>query len=83
LPVPSEFLKHYLSPRINPRQLLEEIEQWAGIPKEEWINLDQNKSDQLKVEILDKLQPVCWQFYTECFQVSKKLISSELTNLPE
>jgi hypothetical protein len=76
-PVPADFLKHYLSPRINPRQLLSEIEQWAGIPKQEWMNLDQNKSDQLKTEILDKLQPVCWQFYTECFQVSKKLTSSD------
>jgi hypothetical protein len=80
-PVPSEFLKHYLSPRINPRQFLENIEQWVGTTKEQWVSLDNNELSRLRTEMILRLQPECLQFYTECFQVNKKLASSDFTNL--
>lgn len=80
-PLPTEFLKHYLSPRLNPRQFLEEIEQWAGVTKEQWASLENNELSQLRSEIILRLQPECLQFYTECFQINKKLISRDFTDL--
>lgn len=79
-PVPADFLKHYLSPRINALEFLSGIEQWLGSSRYEWVNLDESESGHLKQEILIRLQPVCWDFYTECFQVRKKLTSSDFTN---
>lgn len=76
-PVPANFLKHYLSPRINAVEFLSEIERWLGSSRYEWVNLDESESGHLKQEILIRLQPVCWDFYTECFQVQKKLSSSD------
>ncbi len=79
-PMPADFLKHYLSPRINALELLDEIEQWVGSSRYEWVNLNEIDSLRLKQEILIRLQPVCWDFYTECFQVRKKLSSSDFSN---
>ena len=76
-PIPADFLKHYLSPRINPLGFLKEIEQWLGSSRYEWVNLDEIDSLRLRQEILIRLQPICWNFYTECFQVQKKLSSSD------
>ena len=76
-PVPGDFLKHYLSPRINALGFLKEIEQWLGSNRYEWVNLDEIDSLRLRQEILIRLQPICWNFYTECFQVQKKLSSSD------
>lgn len=77
-PVPADFLKQYLSPRINASQFLEEIEQWTGISRYQWVSLDQNELSCLKSEILLQLQPTCFEFYTECFQVNKKLSNNDL-----
>ncbi len=79
-PVPGDFLKQYLSPRINALEFLKEIEQWLGSSRYEWVNLDEIDSLRLRQEILIRLQPVCWDFYTECFQVRKKLSSSDFSN---
>lgn len=76
-PVRGDFLKHYLSPRINALGFLKEIEQWLGSDRYEWVNLDEIDSLRLRQEILIRLQPICWNFYTECFQVQKKLSSSD------
>ena len=80
-PVPADFLKQYLSPRINAFQFLEEIEEWTGATRYQWVNLDTKELSRLKSEILMRLQPVCCQFYTECFQVHKHLNTSNSSNL--
>lgn len=80
-PVPTDFLKQYLSPRINAYQFLEEIEEWTGVTRDQWVNLDTNELSSLKSEILMRLQPVCWKFYIECFQVNKHLNISNSTSL--
>lgn len=77
-PVPADFLKQYLSPRINASQFLEEIEQWTGISRYQWVSLDQNELSRLKSEILIRLEPKCFEFYSECFQVNKKLTNNDL-----
>ena len=76
-PVPANFLKQYLSPRINALKFLSGIEQWLGSSRYEWVNLSEIDSLRLRQEILIRLQPICWNFYTECFQVQKKLSSSD------
>lgn len=80
-PVPADFLKQYLSPRINAIGLLEEIEKWIDCTRYEWVNLDSNELSRLRAEILMRIQPACWEFYNECFQVSKKLNSTDITNI--
>ena len=80
-PVPADFLKQYLSPRINAIGLLEEIEKWIDCTRYEWVNLDSNELSRLRAEILMRIQPACWEFYSECFQVSKKLNSTDITNI--
>ena len=79
-PVPANFLKQYLSPRINALEFLKAIEQWTGSSFYEWTNLNEIDSLRLRQEILSGLQPICWNFYTECFQVQKKLSSSGFGN---
>lgn len=81
LPVTAAFLKHYLSPRIEANQFLKEIEQWANNTMSEWASLEVVEISRIKQEILIRLQPVCWDFYCECYQVERKLSSSNFTDL--
>ncbi len=53
---------------------------WIGTSFYEWSNLNEIVSLRLRQEILSGLQPICWNFYTECFQVQKKLSSSDFGN---
>lgn len=80
-PVPTDFLKHYLSPRINAVEFLKAIEEWADCTTYNWVRLDEDELSDLKAEILRRLQPICWEFYTECFQINKRLSSNDITHL--
>lgn len=70
--MPADLLKNYLSPRVNTVMLLKEVEEWVGTTRYEWADLDGHMTASLKSQLLMHLQPICWNFYTECCQLDKK-----------
>lgn len=69
-------LSNTLNLRVNPAQILSQLESEVGCPLQQWNTLDASQIAVLRQQLLTKTQPLCLEIYTEC---CRSLLNLDLT----